>query len=129
MSDPKQARLLLEVAEQDLAMLRAMKDESVFVDRAFGFAVQQAVEKILKAWICVLGSTYPHTHNLEVLMRRLAGRGEEVESFSGLVGYTPYAGMLRYQPGSPAAEPLGRESAIAHVGALLERVKTLAEQA
>jgi HEPN domain-containing protein len=48
MSDPKHARHTLAIAEEDLAMAREMLTER-FPDRGFGFHVQQAVEKALKA--------------------------------------------------------------------------------
>ena len=129
MSDPKQARLLLQVAEEDLDKLRAREDESVFVDRMFGFTVQQAAEKLLKARICLLGLAYPLTHDLGTLMELLSEHGEDMDRFASLVSYTGYAGVLRYQPVDSRAERLDREPAIALVEALLEHVKTLAAKA
>lgn len=61
MSDPKQTRLLLAAAEEDLSALRGQKDATVFTDRVFGFTAQQATEKALKAYLCLSGSMYPHT--------------------------------------------------------------------
>ena len=95
MSDPKQARHLLQVAEEDLIALRGQGDATVFTDRAFGFTAQQVAEKALKAWICLLGSTYPHTHDLSLLVETLAQHEAEVEPYTGLVKYTEYAGILR----------------------------------
>lgn len=129
MSDLKQACLLLEVADEDLGILRVREDRSVFVDRVFGFTVQQAAEKVLKAWICLLGSKYPLSHDLGALMEQLSARGAEVASFAGLAKFTDYAGELCYVPSDPNEDPLDRESAIALVAALLERVKTLAAEA
>ena len=129
MSDLKQARHLLQVAEEDMAMLRAREDPSIFVDRIFGSVVQQVAEKCLKAWICLSGQTYPFTHDLSALLKKLAAQGEEVERFLDLVDYTDYAGELRYQPVDPHAEPLDREPALALVGALLETVQSLAGKA
>ena len=61
MSDRKQARELIEAAERDLSALRGMGDAGVFADEIFGFHVQQAVEKSFKAWLALLGETYPTT--------------------------------------------------------------------
>lgn len=124
MSDPRQARHLLQVAEEDLSVLRAQKDRTVFIDRVFGFTVQQTVEKILKACICLAGSTYPHTHDLSILFDVL-GEGEPdlMEPDAELVKYTAFAGALRYQPADPKMNPLDRERAIALVETLLERAR------
>ena len=46
MSDPKQARVLLEAAERDISALRGMGDAAVFADEIFGFHAQQAAEKL-----------------------------------------------------------------------------------
>ena len=129
MSDPKQARHLLRVAEEDMAMLRAREDPSVFLDRMFGSVVQQIAEKSLKAWICLSGQTYPFTHDLGALLKILAAQDEDVELFRGLAEYTDYAGELRYQPDDPHVAPLDRESGIALAGALLEKVQALAGKA
>ena len=125
MSDLKQARHLLLVAEEDITKLRAREDPSIFIDRMFGSVVQQVAEKCLKAWICLSGQTYPFTHDLGVLLKKLAAQGEAVEHFSVLVDYTDYAGKLRYQPADPNTEPLDRESGIALVEALLEKVQSM----
>ena len=95
MSDPKCARVLIEAAERDLAALRGMMDEQVFADEVAGFHAQQAAEKLLKAWLALLGEQYPVTHNLAQLLdalqphefeavgcRRVLGRpslGDEVQ--------------------------------------------------
>ena len=60
MSDLKQARVLLTSAERDISALRGMADAAVFADEIFGFHAQQAAEKLLKAWVALLGETYPN---------------------------------------------------------------------
>lgn len=129
MSDLKQALHLLQVAEEDLIKLRAREDPTIFIDRMFGSVVQQVAEKSLKAWICLSGQTYPFTHDLGALLKKLAAQGKEVEHFLDLVDYTGYAGELRYQPVDPNAEPLDREHALALAGALLKTVQSLARKA
>ncbi|PZO11216.1 MAG: hypothetical protein DCF25_19825 [Leptolyngbya foveolarum] len=47
MSDLFQAKILLQVAERDLAMLSGMLNAGVFAEESFGFFVQQAAEKLL----------------------------------------------------------------------------------
>ena len=72
MSDRKQARELMDAAGRDLSALRGMGDTCVFTDEVFGFHVQQAVEKYLKAWIALSGGLYPTTHDLADLLSVLS---------------------------------------------------------
>ena len=127
MSDPKQVRLLLVAAERDLTALRGMTDVATFADEIFGFHVQQAVEKLFKAWLALLGETYPTTHNLARLLQMLSTHGTEAERFAGLVDFTPYAVQFRYAPGEPDSMPLGRETAVASVQALFQVVRGQAD--
>ena len=125
MSDPKAARVLVEAAERDIAALRGMDNASVFADEIFGFHTQQAAEKLFKAWLALLGETYPLTHNLEQLLAMLAAREPDAERFDGLVEYTPYAGWLRYDARLRNAPPLERAAAVRRVEALLGAVRPL----
>ena len=68
MSDLKQARVLLEAAERDTSALRGMGDAAVFADEIFGFHVQQAAERLVKAWLASLGEIYPLSHDLAALL-------------------------------------------------------------
>ena len=126
MSDLKAARMLDRAAERDVLTLRSMTDDAPV--ESFGFHVQQAAEKALRAWLALLGETYPLTHSLEMLLDLLADRAATVEPFRGLVAYTPYAVEFRYAGADSSAEPIDRESALALVDALMERVgRELAE--
>ena len=120
--DIKCARMLLDAATRHVNALRAMRRSDEIPDEAFGFHVQQAAEKLLKAWIALLGDVYPPIHDIEELLNLLASRGVAVKSFGGLVGFTPYAVEFRYAGVDPDAEPFDREGALALVQALLERV-------
>ena len=62
MSDPKCADVMLRAAERDVLTLRDMS--AGVPDESFGFHVQQATEKALKALLAHLGRKYPLTHNL-----------------------------------------------------------------
>ena len=122
MSDLKQARTLLEAAEKDVSALRGMGDVVVFADEIFGFHVQQAAEKLLKAWLASLGEIYPLSHDLASLMDMLRKRGADVFRFDGLVDYTGYAVRLRYTSADTDSRPLDRGKALAQTEALLEIV-------
>ena len=121
MSDPKCARMLLGAAERDLLTLRNMTAGAP--DESYGFHVQQAAEKSLKAWLALLGETYPLTHNLETLVNLLAGRDADVEAHRELTVYTPYAVEFRYGGLDSSAEPIDRKGALALVEALLDKVR------
>ena len=121
-SDVKCARMLLAAATRHVDTLRVLYRSDEIFDEAFGFHVQQAAEKALKAWIALLGDVYPPTHDIEELLKLLASRGVAVEPFGSLVDFTPYAVEFRYAGVDPDAEPFDREGAFALVQALLERV-------
>ena len=120
MSDVKCAKVMICAAERDVLTLRSMTAGAPV--ESFGFHVQQAAEKALKAWLALLGETYPLTHSLETLLDQLADRGAAVESFRNLIDFTPYAVEFRYVAVDPDAEPIDREGAIALVEALLVQV-------
>lgn len=121
MSDVKCARMMVRAAERDVATLRSMTAGAP--DESVGFHVQQAAENAFKAWIALLGETWPLTHSIGMLVDLLAARGAPVEPFRGLADYTPYAVEFRYQGIPSDAEPIDREGALALVGALLDRVR------
>ena len=123
MSDLKQARVLLMSAERDISALRGMADAAVFADEIFGFHAQQAAEKLLKAWLALLGETYPTTHDLARLVTMLRESSVEATRFNELVEYTPFAVQFRYAPGDLSARPLDRDTAIERVEALLKEVR------
>ena len=130
MSDVKCARMLLDAAKRDTDALRVMYRSDEISDEVFGFHVQQAVEKLLKAWIALLGEVYPLTHDIEGLLDLLANWGAAVEPFGSLVDYTPYAVEFRYAGIGAGTEPIDREGTLTLVQALLERVRRqLAEYA
>ena len=120
MSDLKCAQMLLGAADRDLLTLRGMSAD--VPQESFGFHVQQAAEKALKAWLALLGETYPLTHNVQALVDLLRQRDIAVETFDELVEFTPYAVELRYGGLGPDAESVDRAAAIALVETLLERV-------
>lgn len=126
MSDLKSARMLYRAAERDVLTLRSMTDDAPV--ESFGFHVQQAAEKAFKAWLALLGETYPLTHSIETLLDLLGERAASVEPFGRLVDYTPYAVEFRYAGVDSDSEPIDREGALALVEALTERVgRQLAE--
>ena len=120
MSDPKQARVVLEAAERDVSALRGMGDAAVFADEIFGFHAQQAAEKQFKAWLALLGETYSLTHDLTELLELLETRESDAARFDGLIDYTPYAVQFHYGADDAEAGSLNRGEALGQVEALLK---------
>ena len=120
MSDPKCAGMLVAAAQRDVLTLRSMTAGAP--EESFGFHVQQAAEKSLKAWLALLGEVYPLTHSLELLLDLLAERNAQAETFRGLVPFTPFAVEFRYGGVTAGTEPIHREGALALVEHLTECV-------
>ena len=123
MSDLKEARALAEAAERDLSALRGMSDAAVFADEIFGFHVQQATEKLFKAWLALSGATYPPIHDLQRLLTMLAAREPDAMRFRASIEYTPYAVQFRYSGGDAESVPLDRDEAVRRAHELMEEVR------
>ena len=124
MSDPKCARVLVEAAERDLSALRGMTDENVFADEIAGFLAQQATEKLVKAWIALLGDSYPITHDIAQLPEVLTARKPPGIDLGALVELTPYAVRFRYAGRLPDAPALDRAKTVVRIDELLEQVRS-----
>ncbi|MBV5297254.1 MAG: HEPN domain-containing protein [Rhodoferax sp.] len=125
MSDLKQAQAMLRMAHRDLKALGGMHDDAVFADEIFGFHVQQAVEKSLKAWMCAIGMTYPFTHHLNRLLMLLKEAGMNVDAFWWADEFTIYAHQARYEEGHLSADaPLDRDQILAAVASLVQKINT-----
>lgn len=89
----------MSLATQDLAVAQLARPEESISDPAFGFHVQQTIEKSLKAVIAARSSLPPPTHDLVRLIER---SGEEHPfDVDALDELSPYATALQ-QPGLPA---------------------------
>ncbi len=125
MTDPKCARMMLGLAAKDARALGSMQDREAFSEEVFGFHVQQAAEKGIKAWIAVLGGLYELTHDLSDLFQGLEDCGadpRDLDRFRALARFTPYAVEYRYEGVAEWVEPIDRKAAIALVAELLEHV-------
>ena len=127
MADIKQAKVFIQVARRDFTALGGMHDAAVFADEIFGFHVQQAVEKCLKAWLCVNGITFPFTHDLNRLIVMLRDSGEDVTDLWWADEFTLFAQQARYE-NDPLQEdaPLDRKGIVLRVQKLLARVDDVA---
>lgn len=125
MLDLEHANSLVRMAHKDFNALLGMQGNDLFADEIFGFHIQQAVEKTLKAWLCACaGAAYPMTHELARLLTLLENQNEDVAAFWPLVQYTMFAVQARYEEGvAELDEPIDRAAEITHVSALLMHVE------
>ena len=70
-----------------MSAVKGMGDATIFADEIFGFHIQQAVEKLLKAWLALLGKAYPATHDLARLSEILKTYDTNVLEFADLTEY------------------------------------------
>lgn len=108
MQDHKKAKQLLKLAKDDLKTASEMLDRERFSDKAYGFFAQQAVEKLLKAWLADLGKEIPFTHHLYKLWTLLNDLGCSVESYEDLCSLTPFAVEFRYDSEKPLLHKIDR---------------------
>ena len=109
MSGRKTAKLLLQLAANDLHASMAMAEEQGFSEEVFGFHTQQAVEKSLKGWLSDHDIVYPRRHTLHTLTQQLAENGCELPTgFHALLCLSPFAARLRYEFWEPTGGPLDR---------------------
>lgn len=114
----RQAEVLLGKAADDEAVILI----SGVPDGPFGFHVQQAVEKLLKALISQLGLTYERTHDLEDLVAQLQKAGETVPiAVVEFSEFQRFAVIHRYDE-IPTARVLDRIQAVETVRMLREHV-------
>jgi len=97
MRDLDHALLMSHIALNDFKALKGMIDPAIFSDEIFGFHAQQAVEKTLKAWLSLVGVTYPKIHDIEELFALLTDHGENIpDQFRTLIDLTDFAVQFRY---------------------------------
>lgn len=84
------AALMLRIARRDLKAAKGMLDEEVFDEATWGFQIQQATEKALKAWISCQGQNYPRTHDLLLLCGLISDLGGDPSPFQQLVNFNPF---------------------------------------
>ena len=111
MKQHEQTRMLLRKAAADESLLDRVLSEETVDDEIIGFHCQQAVEKLLKAWLSSLGVNYPKTHNLQTLIELLEQQGKILpQELSEIDRLTPYATIFRYED-PPQQESFDRKNA------------------
>ena len=102
MTNPE-AWAMLRIARRDLKAAQMLQVASID-EASWGFQIQQAVEKAIKAWLFQLGDDPPLIHNLTALLERLSQAGADVEDFRCLEPFTIFAVQFRYDA---TPEPMG----------------------
>jgi len=116
-------RSLLRKARQDEAVLERLLPDAEFDDETVGFHAQQAVEKLLKAWLAHLGVGYPRMHRLGALARLLSAKGHLLpDEVGNLDDLTPFATIWRYED-LPASASFDRKEALR----LVRKIRTYVE--
>ena len=90
-----EAERLLRVARRDLNMARRLLDPEV-EEASWGWAAQQCLEKTLKAWLHIVGTKPPQTHDLARLLLLLQDSGVDITELLQLRAFTTFAVQCRY---------------------------------
>lgn len=120
MSPAEDARLLLAIVRRHLRSLRFGLDPA-YPEEDWGFTAQQALEKLLKAWIVLSDRQPPRAHDLADLAL-LAGRPLQAE----LLDLQVFAVEARYEEG-PFPLPAERQDLLAQLEGELERCERAVE--
>jgi len=120
MSPAEDARLLLAIVRRHLRSLRFGLDPA-YPEEDWGFTAQQALEKLLKAWIVLTDRQPPRVHELADLAV-LAGQPLE----GVLLALQVFAVEARYEEG-PFPLPAPRQELLALLEAELGRCEEAVE--
>ena len=101
-----------------------MTDPAAFHEAVWGFQLQQAVEKALKAWLYWLGQSPAFTHDLVALLKLLQRCEVDIDPYRSLGRLTDFAVQWRYDE-QPPEQRLDRSAWNADVVGLVQHVETL----
>ena len=118
MSPAEDALLLLAIVRRHLRSLGLTLDPA-YPDEDWGFTAQQAVEKLLKAWIVLADRRPPRVHDLEDLV---VLAGQQLDPL--LLELQVFAVEARYEEG-PFPLPAPRQELLALVEAEQERCERI----
>lgn len=128
MSGNEEAMRLLDMAGKDFRAATGMTDIKQFDDEVFGFHIEQAAEKALKAWLSLFEQQYPRTHDLTLLLRLLTDCGQHCQQHMPLVEFNAFAVQYRYEAYEGVDDLIDRPAALKSVGTLLDEVRSLVEK-
>lgn len=112
---PDLAAEYLRKGQEDEAMLAEVVDNRAIADSIFGFHVQQAIEKYVKAVLAHLRARVPKSHDLAYLLQEVESAGAfDLPDIDRVDGFTPFGVEDRY-PFALIAFPEARSDALAFV--------------
>lgn len=106
------ARAFIEKAHDDAVLLGKLVGDLEVSDDIFGFHVQQAAEKLIKAVLAVEEVRPTRTHDLAALLEEVEAAGYDIPvEVLEIRSFTPYAVRNRY-PFMGSAPSLDRKRAL-----------------
>jgi HEPN domain-containing protein len=93
----ERANELINLADIDYKAAIKLSENEIEFEFVIGFHLQQAAEKLLKAWLDILEQEYPKTHDLTLLLSLISAQDVNVERWWDLTLLMPYAVNLRYE--------------------------------
>ncbi|MEB3353623.1 MAG: HEPN domain-containing protein [Cyanobacteriota bacterium] len=111
---------MLRVARRDLKAARLLAVDEAD-EASWGFQMQQAIEKAIKAWILSRDLKAPFTHDIADLLQILGEQGVETTPYLQFSQFTLFAVQLRYDD-EPDPLDLNRQHWLTVVQALLDEV-------
>lgn len=118
------ALAMLAIARRDLQAAQGMTNSTTFHEAVWGFQIQQAVEKALKAWLYLLDQSPPFTHDLVALLKLLQRSEIDISPIRELARFTDFAVQIRYDE-QPDLQGLDRAFWNAKAEALVLAVEAL----
>lgn len=97
MGQTERAAELIKLSGIDYLAAEKLSESGSEFEFIIGFHLQQAAEKLLKAWLEILEQEYPKTHDLTLLLSLLEDQGNDIGIWWDLTLLMPYAVNLRYE--------------------------------
>jgi HEPN domain-containing protein len=104
-------------------MARRLLDPDV-EEASWGWALQQCIEKLLKAWLITLGLPVPRSHDIARLLLLLGSAGVDVSELLPWRAFTAYAVQFRYDD-EPDVLGLDRDLWCEQAQTLINRIEQL----
>lgn len=128
MKELDRAKAVFGAAMKDFTALVEMRDNHKIADEIFGFHAQQAIEKLLKAWMAALGMKYPQSHNIIFLLAALEENKQDVAAYWDFAEFNAFAVQFRYEAYSDLGATLDRAEAVRKVGGLVSKVEAVLKE-
>lgn len=112
---------LLRIAQGDLQCAEILARGNPSRQENIFFHVGQAIEKALKAKICMLGKPVPLTHDLQVIIDRIP-TSEKIPHQDEIEDLSQFATIRRYEEGEAIFEPEEIDTAIRTASEILHWV-------